>query len=339
MVSINDVAKRAGCSATLVSRVVNNQYGVSEKSRKKIQQAIAELGYNPNGLARSLVLKKTHAIGVVVDTLCDAYFFDLFHAIDEEVGKHDYNVLYCSGENDPERKNKYITYLMQGRVDGIIIYGSKLDDSKLIDRLISTGFPFALIEHDIGERNANNIVLNNIYGSKLAVDHLFNCGCSRITYVDGDSENQASCRRLEGFIQAMQAHGIARDKLDILSSGWTEEAGYQTINTFLMNGGVDNLPDAFYFSADQTAFGGLKALQKYNIRVPEDVMIVGYDDDRPRSYDFNYIPLTTIHQPLDVMGKQAVRVLLDDINEKKEQKEKMMYYPSLVIRNTTMIKK
>ena len=102
MVSITDVAKKAGCSATLVSRVVNNQYGVSEKSRQKIQAAIDELGYTPNGLARSLVLKTTNTIGVVVDTLCDAYFFDLIQAIEEEVGKLGYDVLFCSAGNISE---------------------------------------------------------------------------------------------------------------------------------------------------------------------------------------------------------------------------------------------
>ena len=128
MVSITDVAKKAGCSATLVSRVVNNQYGVSEKSRQKIQAAIDELGYTPNGLARSLVLKTTNTIGVVVDTLCDAYFFDLIQAIEEEVGKLGYDVLFCSAGNSTEKKSSYINFFMQERVDGILIYGSALDD-------------------------------------------------------------------------------------------------------------------------------------------------------------------------------------------------------------------
>ncbi|MGB4658615.1 MAG: LacI family DNA-binding transcriptional regulator, partial [Mobilitalea sp.] len=99
MVSITDVAKKAGCSATLVSRVINNQYGVSDKSRQIIKAAIEELGYTPNSHARSLVLKKTNTIGVVIDTLCDAYFFDLIKGIESEIDKHGYDVLFCSGGN------------------------------------------------------------------------------------------------------------------------------------------------------------------------------------------------------------------------------------------------
>jgi Transcriptional regulators len=335
MVSITDVAKKAGCSATLVSRVVNNQYGVSDKSRKKIKEAIEELGYTPNGLARSLVLKKTNTIGVVIDTLCDAYFFDLIKGIESEVDKHGYDVLFCSGGNSTEKKNSYINFFMQERVDGIVIYGSNLDDIKFIEKLVTSKFPTALIENDVGQLNANNILLNNQYGSKLAVDYLFKCGCKSIYHVSGDADRQASMRRLDGYIEAMKSHGVTPDETMILESGWTEEQGYQSIKKFLLEYGKNKLPDAFYFGSDQTAFGGMKALIECGISIPDDVMLVGYDDDNPRKNDFQYIPLTTIHQPLDEMGKAAIRILINDIDEKKAVKEKIMFYPNLIIRNTT----
>ena len=218
MVSITDVAKKAGCSATLVSRVVNNQYGVSEKSRQKIQAAIDELGYTPNGLARSLVLKSTNTIGVVVDTLCDAYFFDLIHAIEEEVGKQGYDVLFCSAGNSTEKKNSYINFFMQERVDGILIYGSALDDKKLITKLARSHFPFALIENDMGSLNVNNILLNNQYGSEVAVDYLFQCGCRNIIHVAGDENRQAARRRQKGYVNTMKKHGVqdVRDRKSVV---------------------------------------------------------------------------------------------------------------------------
>ena len=333
MVSITDVAKKAGCSATLVSRVVNNQYGVSEKSRQKIQAAIDELGYTPNGLARSLVLKTTNTIGVVVDTLCDAYFFDLIQAIEEEVGKLGYDVLFCSAGNSTEKKSSYINFFMQERVDGILIYRSALDDKKLITKLARSHFPFALIENDMGSLNVNNILLNNQYGSEVAVDYLFQCGCRNIAHVAGDENRQAARRRQKGYLSAMKKHGASN--IMILQSGWSEEEGYNTLKEFLSTCRKADLPDAFFFSSDQTAYGGMRALLEAGIRIPDDVMLIGFDDDQPRNHNFSYVPLTTVRQPLSDMGKAAVDILISDIKEKKEIKEKKMFYPNLVIRQTT----
>ena len=334
MASIKDVAKRAGCSATLVSRVINHQSGVSEEKRERIQAAIRELGYTPNQLARSLVLKKTNTIGVVLDTLCEEYFFRLIEGIEDQIDHYGYDVLFCSGRNSTRKKNNYIHYFMQNRVDGIIIYGSKLDDMDLIELLSNSGFPFALVENDVGTLNANNILLNNEYGSALAVDHLFSCGCTDICYVGGDTGMQAAQRRQSGFIEAMKRHGAAEKDLLILDSGWTEEAGYETIHSFLKRSVSGKLPDAFYFSSDQTAFGGMKALMEKGISIPDEVMLVGFDDDKPRRRDISYLPLTTICQPLEEMGRAAVDILLEEIGGAPAGK-KVMYYPSLVVRETT----
>ncbi len=335
MASIKDVAKRAGCSVTLVSRVINHQPGVSEEKRQIIEAAIKELGYTQNMLARSLVLKKTNTIGVVLDTLCEEYFFPLIEGIEDQIDKSGYDVLFCSARNSTRKKNNYISYFMKNRVDGIIIYGSKLDDMDLIRRLVNAGFPFALIENDVGTLNANNILLNNEYGSALAVDHLFECGCRNICYVAGESTMQAAQRRQAGFVEAMKRHGISEKELLILDSGWTEEQGYGTFKNFLKKYGRKNLPDAFYFGSDQTAFGGMKALTEAGISVPDEVMLVGFDDDKPRHHDFSYMPLTTIRQPLEEMGRAAVDILLDELNGKSTGKKKVMYYPTLVVRETT----
>ena len=131
MASLYDVAKRAGVPKTLVSRVIGNKSGVSEKSRARILAAMEELNYTPNALAQSLVLKKTNTIGVVLDSLSDPFFSELINGIEHEVAKTEYNVIFCSGHDHMNLKNRYITYMMQGRVDGFIIFGSYYDDEEL----------------------------------------------------------------------------------------------------------------------------------------------------------------------------------------------------------------
>lgn len=333
MTSINDVAKLAGCSATLVSRVLNDHYGVSDKSREKIKKAINELGYTPNAHARSLVTKRTNTIGVVVDTLCDAYFFNLISGVEEAIDQYHYDVLFCSGKNNAEKKESYIDFFMQERTDGIIIYGSYLKDSALIKKLQKARFPFVLVEYDAGQANINNVLIDNRYGSKLAVDYLVQCGCRHIFHVEGDMTMQASKTREEGYLDAMRKYGDPSMQVKILTSGWSEEQGYDTIKKYLQNN--HELPDAFYFSADQSAFGGMKALQEASVSIPDEVMLVGFDDDRPRIYFEKYVPLTTVHQPLYEMGKEAANILLQDIKEKREKKQKRTFSPSLVIRQTT----
>lgn len=333
MASITDVAKLVGCSTTLVSRVINNQYGVSEKSRKKILKAIDELGYTPNAHARSLVTKKTNTIGVVVDTLYDPYFFQLIQGLESVFDKNGYDVLFCNGNNDARKKESYIDFLMKERTDGILIYGSYLEDSQLIEKLKKSTMPFALIEFDASAENVNNVLLNNKLGAKMAVEHLLECGCHTIYHVSGDSRMQASEYRKQGFVESMLEHGYSKRDIKVLNSGWSEEEGFETIQSFLKRN--TTLPDAFFFGSDQAAFGGMTALTEHGISIPGDIMIIGFDDDQPRNAYNQYFRLTTLHQPLYEMGASAAEILLDDIGNKNTTKIKRIFTPSLVIRDTT----
>lgn len=335
MVSISDVAKRVGCSTTLVSRVVNNQYGVSDKSRAKIKKAIEELGYTPNVLARSLVLKKTNTIGVVLDNLCDAYFFDLIDGIEKKAEEYGVNVLFCNGAGKSDKKNSYINFFIGERVDGIIIYGSSLDDMALIRRIAERGFPLTIIENDIEDIDANNIILDNEYGSYLAVEHLFEQGCRNICFVDGEKTVQAAQRRRSGFIKSMAKRNVREEDLLILECGWKEEDGYSTISRFIESVGTDGLPDGFYFSSDQAAFGGMRAFVDAGVDIPGDVRIIGFDNDMPHTRDFAYLPLSTIHQPLKEMGISGVELLMEAINSDEPSNRRIEYKPSLIVRETT----
>lgn len=333
MPTVSDVAQLAECSTTLVSRVLNNQKGVSPKSREKIIRAINQLGYTPNAHARSLVTKKTNTVGVVVDTLCEPFYFDLIRSIDEMMDKSHYKSLYCSGSNNYEKKEKYINFFMQERCDGIILYGSFLQDMKLIGKLQKAKFPFVLIELDAECDDINNILLDNKLGSKIAVDYLYEHGCRSIYHVAGDANMQASQHRQLGFINAVKRHGMNEQDARILNSGWSEDEGYETIREYLRTNRT--LPDAFYFSSDQTAFGGMHALQEAGVSIPDEVQIIGFDDDKPRTIRDGYMQLTTLHQPLYEMGYSAVNILLKNIEKKNSVKRKMVFDPKLIVRQTT----
>lgn len=337
MATLYDVAKLAGVSKTLVSRFINNKPGVSEKSKKAIAKAMKELNYTPNELARSLVLQKTSTIGVILDSLCEPYFFELINGIEHEITRSDYKVIFCSGRNSLALKNQYMDFFSSGRTDGVIIYGSGMannEDSVFRERA-HLNFPTVVVEYELEDPVFSNVVIQNAYGSKLAIEHLVERGCQDIVHVSGSTKVRAAVDRKNGYIEAMKSKGLQKYIQVVECEDFGVEYGYNAVMKMLKS---RVLPDAIYFGADNTAYGGLQALEEKKIKVPEDIKVIGFDDDEPNHYTlpFRPIPLTTIRQPLFEVGKKAVDVLIHQINNPKEAKQKVLITPQLIERESTM---
>lgn len=320
MATIRDVAKKAGVSVTLVSRVLNNQKGVGPESRKRILQAMEELNYRVNSSARALVSRKTHAIGVIADNMCTSFIFDLWKGLQHGVTStgSDYTLLYCDGQNDPAIKAQQIQFLTEGRVDGIIIYGSMMSDEQVIRSLIRSKFPLLLIEHDLSDADVDKVLVANYEGAYEATEHLINLGHRNILHFTGDMNIQASLERLNGYAAAMRDHNLPMRDDMIIRADFDEESGYQRMLEVLDRG----VPEAIFFAADNTAFGALRAMDERGVLMPQDISFVGFDDDRPQEnniYQQYYRPLTTFRQPLFEMGDVGIRLLLDRINNPKRE--------------------
>lgn len=333
--NIYDVAEKAGVSKTLVSRVINGTGGVSAASRKKIEDAIKELNYAPSAIARSLVLQKTRILGVILDDLCEPFFFDFIKGIEKEVTDLEYDVMFCSARNDINTKGRYIDFFSHGRADGFILYGSNLSDSAVLNRLTNNNFPCVIVENEVEGLNLNNVFVDNVYGSKVAVNYLVERNCRKIYHVTGNLQVKAAIDRQKGYAAGMREHGLPVTDGMILAADFTVKSGYQAIASFLNQGGRDNLPDAFYFGADATALGGIMALEDAGLRVPEDIQVIGFDNDRMVIPERKIKKLTTIAQPMFDIGASAVKLLVEDIQNHYETKKKIVYYPELIIRETT----
>lgn len=334
MSSIYDVAKHAGVSKTLVSRVINNQKGVSDASRRKILDAMEELNYRPNAIARSLVLQKTNIIGVIVDNLCETFFFDFIKGIEQEIEKSSYEVLFCSARDNVEAKKKYIDFFSQGRADGFILYGSNVRDRKLIEELEHSLVPMVIVENDVDGLNINNICVDNRYGSEVMLDYLIKQGCRNIYHVTGDMTVKAAIDRMEGYCAALRKNSLECSDDMIIPADFTVKGGYRAVSE-LFDKGMDRLPDAIYFGSDATAAGGMIALEEHGIEIPRDIKVAGFDNDMIVVPDKKLKKLTTVAQPLFEMGANSVRLLLDDIKDSPEKKKRMIYYPELIIGETT----
>ncbi len=334
MSSLQDVAKLAGVSNTLVSRTINNQSGVSEKNKKKILAAMEALHYEPNALARSLVKRRTGTIGIVMDTLCEPYFFPLIEGLESAIDTTGYDLVFSSARNSLAHKESAVKYYMQGRADGVIFYGSRLEDEGIIHSLAGGKFPFVVVENTFPMLDINNISLDNAFGSALAVDHLIACGCRKIFHVGGDMRHRVSIDRQNGFITAMQHHGVTVDSRMLIQADFDTESSTRIMAEYLRNTPVKELPDAFYCGSDNTAYGTVTALEEKGIRVPDDIMVIGFDNDAPpRGY--RYRPLTTLSQPLKQMGVSAIETLIAKIEDPQAPCRHIVFYPELVRRQTT----
>ena len=335
MANLIDVAKKAGVSKTLVSRVVNGQKGVGEESRKKIMKAMRELNYIPNGTARALVTGRTAMIGIILDSLCEPYFFELIKGIQHEIMNSNYHVIFCSGENSAELKEQYIDFFASGRTDGVIIYGSNYDDIELISRISQSNFPIAVIENVMEDDSVNNVIVENGYGSRLVVEYLYETGCRNILHITGTKFSKVATDRQKGYEDAMKELGLTPVTFDC--GDFKIDLGEKMVEEYLQKAGRNALPDAIYFGADTLAYGGMRALKRHGIRIPEDIKIAGFDDDDPLSYGVREpLPgLTTIRQPLYNLGVETVKLLIAQIRNPGMKREKRIFYPELIVREST----
>ena len=328
MATIIDIARRAGVSKTLVSRALNGQPGVGVEARRRIEEAARALAYRPNLLARSLAIKTTRTIGVVLDSLCEPYYFELIRGMEEGARAAGYRLLFCSAHNDGRSKASYVDFFTQGYVDGVVIYGSDLNDLCLLEALRVGGFPFVVVEQELDGTQVNNVVLDNAGGARMATERLLRAGCRDVRHFTGDMGKAVSADRLRGYMAAMREHDLPGT---IVQADFTRASGAQAMADLLA---ARDVPDGIFFAADATAYGAMEVLLAHGLRIPQDIRLVGFDDDAPAGQDLRAPGLTTVRQPLRAMGACALQVLVRAIQDAAHAPEQVRFQPELLARET-----
>lgn len=313
--------------------MLNNKPGVSAKNRQLILDAIKEAHYVPNALARSLVKQRTQIIGVVMDDLCEKYFFKLITGLQDMGEELGYNVIFCSGRSRLDVKYRYVDYFIEGRADGIIAFGSRLEDTPLINHIVKRAPNFVLIEGDLPGFDFNRVRVNNTGGAYRATEHLIKSGRQRICHFTGDMNYTVSKERLDGFLSAMREHGMPIETDTVITADFEEQLACRQMNTLIRQGRV---PDACFVGADKTAYGVLRALGDNGLRVPEDVAIIGFDDEEADSRDRLFPKLTTMRQPLYEMGQSGVTLLVRSIRDPNTSPQSVVFEPEFIIRETCL---
>lgn len=341
-----------------MSHYLNGRTGVGPKSRERIEAAIRKLNYRPNEIARSLVLQKTDTIGIVVSSLCNPFMFDLLNGMEEaaETSNPDsqYNVIYCSASGDPVKKQRYIKFFTNGRVDALLIYGSMQQDDELIENLSRTNFPFALIENDLPDVRADKVLIDNVQAGVRATQYLYDLGHRRIAFFVGLPYLKITNDRRRGYELALRRNGLPLDESLILTPDYSEFTGssigeehneiaritrqeyfqsaYLAMKRFLEEG--HKPPEAIFCSSDIYAFGAIKALNEKGFAVPEDVSIIGFDDEKSYEFGLSIPQITTMRQPLHQAGYLGIELLIQRIKNPGSDVRQIMLNAELIERGS-----
>lgn len=325
MATIVDVAKLAGVTPTTVSRVINNRGYISEKTRNKVYGAMDELGYQPNEIARSLTKQKSNTIGVIVPHISHPYFAKLISNLENEASKKDYKIILCNSKEKAEKEKQYLDMCKSNRVAGIVLCSGNVESNK-----INTGdIPVVLLEKNF-EEGKLGIQCNNYQGGKLATEHLIECGCKKVLHFSGviDEEMPADNRE-KAFIDTCIKNSVKYyiKKFDI--NTYNQMDYYEAIKDTIAE--VKEI-DGIFASSDLIAAQVIQVCNELNIRIPQDIKLVGFDDVEISKLTTPTI--TTIHQPIKEMSKLAVELI--DTKYTNVEIDKQIIVPvELVVRNST----
>ena len=322
--TIHDVAKRAGVSKSLVSLVMQESPYVSDERRAAVLQAVEELNYRPNTMARGLVQQRSQVLGVLLSNLHNPFFADVVTGIEAEALERGYRAFFNTGIRVPEREAIALETLLQLQADGLILAGTLLD-MKTINKA-GKAVPIVLISRATRSQHVDSVGGDERLGARIAVDHLLSLGHTRIAHIDG-GRGAGAKRRRRGFEAAMAAHDLE----PIVTPGsYTEEGGAEGVRELLA---MDQHPTAIFAPNDLAAIGCLQALSDAGRSVPGDVSLMGYDNAWLAG--LRHISLTTIDQPRHELGTTSVQLLMERLEDGRKESRHIVLEPSLVVRSTT----
>jgi len=307
-VTLKEVAKRAGVSIGMASRVLGGYGSFSEKTKKAVLKAAQDLSYRPNTLARSLRVGRTHAIGVVVSNILSFHWTTFIRAIESAASERGYQVLLATTGDDPNAERTYLHALHDRFVDGVILCPSD-DNEQVIKTMLAGGLPMVMVETDNENLSAPRVNLGNRAGGKLAVEHLLALGHRRIGIVTGNLKTSSSARfRVEGYRDALAAAGLDIDE-ELIVNGNYEAAVAYTATAKLMS--LPQPPTAMIVCNEVMAGGALKCLKEEDIALPDELSLVTFDD--PAWMSFHRPALTTVRAPLGALAITALDTLLERV--------------------------
>ncbi len=330
--TIADIAKEAGVSISTVSRVINNTKPVNQDLRDKVYAVIKKNNFKPNTLARGLVTKRTNLIGAIVPDISNAVFGALLKGINNACSDKEYTIMVCESGGKRESELKLLEILEERQIDGVLYAGIDVDQ-ELVDVMKTKDYPVVLVtqECSVGDGILHTVVHDNVAAVNDATEFLINNGHERIAYIGGPKHDFSSGKkRLRGYTEALQRHNIELTDTYIEQGEFSLQHGYSSMKKIYEEN--TQLPTAVLAGNDVMAIGAIQFLLSVNVKVPEEISVIGFDDLEIAEY---FQPrLSTVRISYFNEGVKAGEVLMDLIENK--EKEPMTHYVGhkIIRRNT-----
>jgi len=328
MSKIHQVAALAGVSIATVSHVINNTRFVSDETRKRVQAAMEEIGYQPNALARSLRRGETKTLGVILPDSSNPYFAEIGRGLELLAFNEGYSIILCNSENDAEIEHQYAEVLSKKQVDGIFFVGTGERPETLLT-LLKHNLPLVVMMRDFGDVQVDTVQSDNYQGGTLATRHLLDAGHTRIACIMGPSGLTLSSQRVNAFKDTLIAAGITPDDSMILQGDFHAESACVITRQLLKR---PDPPTAIFACNDLMAIGVICAAAELGRRVPGDLAVIGFDNIQLGN--FSVPRLTTVAQPKDELVQTATRYMLERIADHSLLPRKSVIPTNLVIRQS-----
>lgn len=330
MATLRDVAKLAGVSTSTVSRALSRPELVNRRTRARVEEASRSLGYSPSRVARRLRVERGRAslVGLIIPDLQNPFFAELARGVEDAAQRHGFTVLIGNSDEQQEKERRYLEVMQAESVDGVILPPISERDPAATE-LVRSGKPVVLVDRRLAKVQADTVVADNVGGAYRATEHLLGLGHRRIGFIEGRPEVSTSRERLEGYTQALAAHGIPRQPELVRSGDSRQQSGRRLAGRLLE---LSDRPTALLVGNSLMTLGAVESIQRKGLRIPEDVALVGYDD-MPWALAMSP-PLTVVRQPGYELGHRAMELLLQRMENPGRSKVVVVLEPELVVRRS-----
>jgi LacI family transcriptional regulator len=318
---------------TTISKVLNNRADIGSATRARVLARVAQLGYQPNAVARSLTLRRTHTLGVVIPDLMHSFFVEIVAGIESIMSARGYGLLLCSSGENPRKERSEIEMLRSRRVDGIVLASVHAsNNTDVLKQIAALGCALVMIDRDDHPRvKCHRVVTDDEQVGRLVTTHLAEQGRRAIAHLAGPPIAHAR-RREEGYLAVVQELGLPFHPSWVVRGGFMEADGYRAMQQLLAD---KRHVDAVFAANDPAAIGAMKAIWEAGLRVPEDIAVVGAGD--VAHGDLLRMPLTTVSWSREELGRTAAELLLDQMGPHPDGPfRRVVIPPRLVVRQSSL---
>ncbi len=333
-VTINDIAKESGVSRATVSRVLNDSGYVKEETREKVLKAIKELNYTPSAIARSLSTNKTNTIGVIVPEINNPFFGEIIKGISQVADEHNLNIILCNTDDSVEKELRALKLLNEQRIEGIIItptYSETKFNREYLSIFENLGIPIILIDGHVKYSSFNGVFIDHIKGGYDATRALIKAGHEKIAIINGNKEYRISQERMIGYKKALAMNEIPIKDNYIFYGDFNYKSAYKITKEILE---MEDRPTAIFVTSNMMILGCMKAVFEKEIKVPEDIAIMGFDNiDALNIIGMN---ISYVNGPSIEMGRTGMKMLIENLNQdnNKEEIKRITLLPELVLKGS-----